>query len=297
MRIGFIGIGLMGRPMVENLLQAGYELVLWNRTRAKAEHFSGRAQVAGSVRELVKTCDLVITMLETGDVVEQLILEESVLAEFSPGQVFVDMSSIPPAQARKIAAALGERGAEALDAPVSGGTVGAETASLSIMAGGPESAFGKIEAILARLGTPRYMGPSGTGQLAKLANQSIVGVTIGAVAEALLLARAGGADLAAVREALLGGFAQSRILDLHGLRMIERAFEPGARSRVQLKDMNMILAEADSLGLDLPLAAQTRGLYRELVQAGFEGLDHSALLLAIEGRNQLDIPEEGETPC
>lgn len=285
MKIAFLGVGLMGAPMIENLIQAGHDLVLWNRTASKAEAFAGRAVIAATPAQAIAQAECVITMLENGPVVRSVALSETALAAYPKGGLLIDMSSSPPELAREIAGRLQVLDCDSLDAPVSGGTVGAKAASLSIMAGGPECAFQRAKPVFAALGHAHYMGAPGTGQLAKLANQSIVGVTIGAVAEALLLAERGGADPAALREALLGGFAQSRILELHGQRMIERSFEPGARSRVQLKDMNTIVDQAQQLGLSLPLAKKTQDLYEDLLRLGHESLDHSALYLALEALN------------
>ncbi len=282
--IAFIGLGLMGRPMVENLLAAGQHLVLWNRSRDKLSAFAHRARLAENPLQAIAQADIVISMLEDGPVVRQVLFAAEVVSAFRPGTLYIDMSSIPPAMAREHAQTLRERGCEALDAPVSGGTVGAAAGTLSIMVGGTPQAFERARPIFAPLGTARYMGEAGTGQVAKLANQAIVGITIGAVAEALLLASRAGADPAAVRDALLGGFAASRILELHGQRMIEQRFDPGARATVQLKDMGMIVAEAESCGLKLPLAEQTLALYREMVERGMGGLDHSGLFKLIESR-------------
>jgi 3-hydroxyisobutyrate dehydrogenase-like beta-hydroxyacid dehydrogenase len=293
MRIAFVGLGLMGQPMVENLLTAGMALLVWNRSPEKAARFKGRAEIVTTLSEAIEAADVVISMLESGPVVHDVIFSETSLQSFKPHTLFIDMSSIPPAMAREHAALLAERSCDALDAPVSGGTIGAANASLSIMAGGSKAAFERALPVLSALGKARYMGAAGAGQVAKLANQAIVGITIGAVSEALLLAMRAGADPVAVREALLGGFAASRVLELHGQRMIDRSFAPGARSTVQLKDMGMILAEADAAGLSLPLAAQTRQLYQDLVDGGLGGLDHSALFLQLEALNSRKTDENG----
>lgn len=286
MKIAFIGIGLMGKPMVENLLAAGHSLILWNRTEEKARAFAGQAHIAATVIDAIAQSDVVISMLENGPIVRALVFSEGSLAAFRPGTLFIDMSSIPPGMAREHAQWLEARHCMALDAPVSGGTVGAAQATLSIMVGGMREAFDRAASVFAALGTARYMGPAGTGQVAKLANQAIVGVTIGAVSEALLLAEKAGADPRAVREALLGGFAASRILELHGQRMIERQFAPGARATVQLKDMGMIVGEAEQVGLNLPLAELTRTLYQDMVAGGFGDLDHSGLFVWLEKLNK-----------
>ncbi|MBK8971764.1 MAG: NAD(P)-dependent oxidoreductase [Hahellaceae bacterium] len=286
MKIAFIGVGLMGRPMVENLLAAGHSLILWNRTATKAQSFAARAVIAANVAEAIAQADVVITMLENGPIVRAVVFNEDSLAAFRPGTLFIDMSSIPPAMAREHAQWLDARGCYALDAPVSGGTIGAAQATLSIMVGGAQEAYARAQSLFSALGTARYMGEAGTGQVAKLANQAIVGITIGAVSEALLLAEKAGADPRAVREALLGGFAASRILELHGQRMIDRQFSPGARATVQLKDMGMIVGEAEQVGLNMPLAELTKTLYHDMVEGGFGDLDHSGLFVWLEKRSQ-----------
>ena len=283
--IAFLGIGLMGMPMTANLLQAGFPMTLWNRTRSKCEVFAGQAVIADQPATAVTAADVVILMLENGAVVEQVLVGSGLLDALQPGALVIDMSSVQPSLARRHSALLAERGVDYLDAPVSGGTVGAAEARLSIMAGGTAAVFERAQPVLTVLGRPLRIGPVGAGQLAKLANQAIVGITIGAVAEALLLAAEGGADPAAVREALLGGFASSRILDLHGQRMIERDFAPGAPARIQLKDLRMILDEARAEGLTLPLAEQTYQRYRNLVANGHSEVDHSGLLLELEHLN------------
>nr|WP_320135051.1 NAD(P)-dependent oxidoreductase [uncultured Amphritea sp.] len=283
MRIAFLGIGLMGRPMASHLLTAGFQLSLWNRTRSKAEALvSLGAQVANTPAEAIADADIIITMLENGPIVDQVLFNSTPTVQFKAGSTVIDMSSIPPEMARQHAEKLQNMAVNYLDAPVSGGTVGAEQASLSIMAGGNAAVFESCQAVFSALGKATYIGPAGSGQLAKCANQAIVGITIGAVSEALLLAAEGGADPAAVREALLGGFAGSRILELHGQRMIDREFNPGATSRVQLKDLRTILDTAHSEQLKLPLVEQTYQQYQKLVDNGLEEVDHSGLLLQLE---------------
>ncbi|WP_421862990.1 NAD(P)-dependent oxidoreductase [Motiliproteus sp.] len=277
-RVAFIGIGLMGLPMATNLLKAGYRPQLWNRTVEKTAPLEALgSEVCDSLEQALSDVDIVITMLETGPVVDQVLYQSGAYRCANAGTLFIDMSSIPPQMARQHAALLAQAGYHYLDAPVSGGTVGAEQATLSIMAGGELHDFDQAKALFQVMGTPHHVGPCGTGQLAKLANQAIVGITIGAVSEALLLAEAGGADPAAVRTALSGGFAASRILELHGQRMIERDFKPGARARVQLKDMQTIVAEAEQQQLHLPLARQTLAEYQAMIDQGLEELDHSGL--------------------
>ena len=283
-RIAFLGIGLMGRPMAENLLTAGQPPTACTRTRASAAApAAAGAALAARPADAGAAADIVITMLEDGPTVESVLFgAPAVAAALRPGTLFIDMSSIPPDTARRHAAALGARGIAYLDAPVSGGTRGAAAAALAIMAGGAAADFARAAPVLRRLGRPVHVGPAGTGQLAKLANQAIVAITIGAVGEALLLAAAGGADPAAVREALTGGFADSRILAEHGKRMLDRDFRPGGRSRIQLKDLDTILAAAAEAKVELPLSARVADLFRALIAGGGGEYDHSALLLQLE---------------
>ena len=289
--IAFLGIGLMGRPMAINLLEAGYSLIAWNRTQHKAEALSSLgAHVAESPAEACAQADIVITMLENGPVVDKTLFSDDTLTSCRSGTLVIDMSSIPPELAKQHAAKAKAQGLGYLDAPVSGGTVGAEQATLSIMAGGEKSDFEQARPVFDVLGkAATYIGPAGSGQLAKCANQAIVGITIGAVSEALLLAAEGGADPAAVREALLGGFASSRILELHGQRMLDRDFMPGATSRVQLKDLRTILDTARSEQLTLPLTQRVHDEYLSMVNNGNENADHSGLLLQLEALNQCQL--------
>jgi 2-hydroxy-3-oxopropionate reductase len=285
-RIAFLGIGLMGAPMAERLVKAGHDLVLWNRTRAKAEAIAG-ARVAATPGAAARDADVLITMLETGPVVEAVLFGENGAAVvLKRGALVIDMSSSPPPLARDHAERFAAHGIGYLDAPVSGGVVGARAGTLAIMAGGSPADFARANGIFEALGRPTLVGPAGSGQLAKCCNQAIVAITIGAVAEALLLAAASGADPAAVREALLGGFADSRILQLHGRRMIERDFLPGGRARVQLKDQDTILAAAKAANLRLPLSECVTELYRDLVKQGGSELDQNALLLQLERINR-----------
>lgn len=284
-RIAFLGIGLMGAPMVERLIAAGHPIVLWNRTAAKADAIAG-ARVAPSPAAAAAEADVLITMLETGPVVEAVLFgEHGAAAALKRGALAIDMSSSPPPMARDHAQRFAVRGIGYLDAPVSGGVVGARAGSLAIMAGGTAGDFARAQPVFAPLGRATLVGPAGSGQLAKCCNQAIVAITIGAVAEALLLAAASGADPVAVREALSGGFADSRVLALHGKRMIERDFLPDGRARVQLKDQNTILAAAADAKLQLPLTECVTGLYRDLVAHGGSEFDQNALLLELERRN------------
>lgn len=290
--VAFLGIGLMGLPMAANLIDAGYRLQVWNRTYDKTRPLTDKGAVAfDTASAAVEDADIIITMLENGPVVEQVLFASQAVNHCRQGSLIIDMSSIPPQMAKDHSRRLKQAGLNYLDAPVSGGTVGAEQASLSIMAGGDRNDFDAALTLFSCLGKATYIGPAGAGQLAKCANQAIVGITIGAVSEALLLASEGGADPAAVREALMGGFASSRILELHGQRMIDRNFVPGATSRVQLKDLNTILDTATEASLTLPLTQCVRDSYQAMVNNGLEERDHSGLLLQLEALNNSRLNE------
>jgi 2-hydroxy-3-oxopropionate reductase len=284
--VAFLGIGLMGAPQARNVLKAGFAVTAWNRSIAKAEALIPfGARVAASPADAVRDADVVVVMLENGPIVEDVLFRRGVMEALKPGSVVVDMSSIKPAEAKDHARRLAERQVAHIDAPVSGGTVGAEQGTLAIMAGGEAGIFAKVDPILRAMGRPVHVGPAGAGQFAKLANQIIVGVTIGAVAEALLLARQGGADPAKVREALRGGFAESRILDLHGQRMIERDFSTKGRTVTHLKDLDNALDAAHRLEIDaVPYTALTADLFHGLLDTVGD-LDHSALIVELERRN------------
>ena len=286
LRIAVLGTGMMGLPIARRLCQAGHQVHAWNRTRSKAELLvNDGAQVHEQAADAVRQADMAISLLESGPVVADVLFHQGVAEALAPGALFIDMASIQPAEARAHAAQLMARGAAYLDAPVSGGTVGAEAGTLAIMVGGEATDFSRAQPVFAALGRATHVGPHGTGQLTKLANQMIVGITIGAVAEALLLAAKGGADMAKVREALGGGFADSRILQLHGQRMVERDFAPRGRMTVQLKDMRNALATAQELGFDAPVSTLLESLYAEAVAHGLDGLDQSGLFVELAHRN------------
>lgn len=284
--VAFLGIGLMGSRQAKRLLDAGYPLTVWNRSREKAEALTVfGARVVDTASEAASSADIVILMLENGRIATDVLFSQGVAEALRPGTVLVDMSSIKPAEAQEHANHLEERGVHHIDAPVSGGTLGAEQGTLAIMAGGKTDVFSRVEPILEVMGRPVHVGPHGAGQLAKLANQIIVGVTIGAVAEALMLAQRGGADPAKVREALRGGFAESRILEVHGQRMVERDFITKGRSVTHLKDLDNALDAAERIDLDiLPYTALTADLFRGLIENAGD-LDHSGLLVELERRN------------
>lgn len=274
----------MGAPMARRLLGAGFPLTVWNRSIEKAEPLKAAgAKIAPSAAAAVADADFAVTMLDNGAVVTEVLFGQGVNEALPKGSVLIDMSSIPPSVARDHAARLVEQGRHHLDAPVSGGTVGAEAGTLAIMAGGPEDVFQRALPVFAPMGRAIRVGPSGAGQISKLANQTIVGITIGAVAEALLLAEKGGADPAAVREAIRGGFAESRILEVHGKRMVDREFTPGAKSTTQIKDLETILETAREIGFEMPLSREVYGRYLDLRDRLKGGdLDHAALFLQLK---------------
>lgn len=286
-RIAVLGTGLMGAPMARRLLAAGFSVNVWNRDTGKANALASfGASVLTTAPEAVKDVDVVLTMLSDGAAVTDVLFAGGVADALKPGAMVIDTSSIAPPIARNHADRLAERGVKHVDAPVSGGVVGAEAGSLAIMAGGDADVIESLGHVFAALGRVTHVGPSGAGQICKLANQQIVAITIGAVAEAMMLVEAGGASRAKFREAIRGGFAESRILDLHGARMVERRFEPGGPSRLQLKDLNAVAAMAETYGLSLPLTEDVRQAFEAFVGEGHGDLDHSALLLHLEKINQ-----------
>ncbi len=286
MKIALLGTGLMGAPMARRLCGAGFDVTVWNRTRAKAEALAADGvTVADTAAAAVREAHLAITMLEHGDAVQDLLFAQGVADALPRGALLIDMSSIKPAQAREHAAALATRGVGHVDAPVSGGTLGAQAGTLTIMAGGDAADFARAQPVFAPMGRSTHVGPHGAGQLAKLANQMIVGITIGAVAEALLLAERGGADPAKVREALKGGFADSRILEVHGQRMVERDFAKRAAVTVQLKDLRNALATGAETGFEAPITQLFEQLYASTAEHGWPDVDHAGLWLELARRN------------
>ncbi len=285
-QIAFLGTGLMGAPMTRRLLAAGFAVTVWNRDASKAEPLAAAgAQLANSPAAAVKDADVVFTMLSDGPAVEDVLFVKGAADALKKGAVVIDTSSIAPPMARDHAIRLAQLGIAHVDAPVSGGVVGAEAGTLAIMAGGDADIVEDLAEVFAPLGRVTHVGPSGAGQICKLANQQIVAITIGAVAEAMMLVEAGGASREKFREAIRGGFAESRILDLHGQRMVDRRFEPGGPSRLQLKDLNAVAAMAETYGLALPLTADIRQAFDDFVADGNGDLDHSALLLHLEKHN------------
>ncbi|WP_420476877.1 NAD(P)-dependent oxidoreductase [Noviherbaspirillum sp. ST9] len=292
--IAFLGIGLMGKPMATRLLQAGFPVVAWNRTLAKAMSLEAmNAVVEEQVSDAVKQADIVITMLEAGPVVRDVL--QGAVGAMRPGTLVVDMSSTQQSEAQEFHAYLKAFGLSFIDAPVSGGVVGAEAGTLAIMAGGDADDFARAAPVLKVMGRPTLVGPAGCGQVAKLCNQLIVGGTLCIVAEALLLAQAGGADPVAVRTALRGGFAESRILEVHGQRMLDRNFLPGGQVKSQAKDLENVLVAAAAAGVSLPVAELVTQTYRSILDA-VPHADQSAALLALErlnpGKRVGDAPDK-----
>ena len=286
MKIAVLGIGLMGYPMARRLCQAGHRVSVWNRTPEKAARLAPLgATVHARADDAVRSASTVICLLENGAVVGDVLFSQGVAATLAADSLVIDMSSIQPREARDHAARLSEMGVAHLDAPVSGGTLGAEQGTLAIMVGGKSAEYDRAQTVFQVFGRATHVGPHGAGQLAKLANQMIVGITIGAVAEALLLCEKGGASMAKVKEAITGGFADSRILQVHGQRMVDRDFAPRGRMSVQLKDLRNALATAEEIGFDAPVTRLFEKLYRDGIEHGLTDLDHSGLFVELASRN------------
>lgn len=277
MKIGFLGTGLMGAPMVRRLAAAGHTLIVWNRSFEKAAALSDCAQAVIEPAMVANGADIVISMLLDGPVTREILLTNGVLEALDKNSIVIDMGSVDPDTDKHLAKCCSERGCTLIDAPVSGGVVGAEAGTLSIFVGGDYSAFLQVEPVLSAMGRPTHLGPVGAGQLTKLANQLIVAGTIGAVAEGLLLAERGGCEPASVRQALMGGFADSKILELHGQRMVEGNFTPGGRSAAQLKDIDNALVAAARQRLRFPVGEAVQAAFRDLVEThNGADLDHAA---------------------
>ena len=269
--------------MVRRLLQAGYSVTVWNRTHSKAQVLSAAgARAVASLSEAVADAQVVISMLEAGPIVAQVL--HDALPSLSPDVLWVDMSSTRQSEAQQFHVTLQDAGHAFVDAPVSGGVGGAQAGSLAIMAGGSQASYARIEQLLSAMGRPTLVGPAGSGQVAKLCNQLIVGATLNIVAEALLLAQAAGADAAAVRTAIRGGFAESRILEVHGQRMLERNFVAGGQVKSQIKDLHNILAAAEAANVTLPVTQLVTQRY-ETIATTHATADHAAALLALEELN------------
>ena len=277
----------MGLPMAKNILKSGYKLIAHNRSREKLKPLKqSGAQIATSIGNLVLNSEVIITMLTDDKAVDEVIGSTEFLNNLKAGSIVVDMSSTKPSTATKHAKNLKLKNIHFLDAPVSGGTIGANDASLAIMVGGEQNTFNKVNKILKSMGNPTLVGPSGSGQVSKLANQIIVGLTIGAVAEAITLCEKAGADPNKMIEALTGGWADSKVLKTHGKRMIDKDFSPKGKTSVHLKDMNNIIECAHRYNLHLPISKLVKEMYKSLVENGYGEIDHSSLYKEIERLNK-----------
>jgi 2-hydroxy-3-oxopropionate reductase len=283
-KIGFIGLGIMGKPMAMHILKAGYEVLVLEKNKAAGELVKAGARSFRTNAAIAQQCDAIITMLpDSPDVKEVVSGKDGILEGVQPGALFIDMSTIAPSVAKELYELFQQKGVEAIDAPVSGGQTGAEAATLSIMAGGTAQAFQRALPILQVMGKNIvHIGGPGAGQTTKACNQIVVGVTIQAIAEAFTLAQKAGVDLEKMREALLGGFAQSRILDLHGKRIIERNFKPGFKIKLHRKDMNIALQAGRELSVPLYGTAQVAAHMDALIAQGHGEADHSSIALLME---------------
>ena len=287
MNIGFIGIGLMGFPMSKNLLKSGYNLKAYNRSQDKADRLKEfGAEISTSIKGVVTNSDVVITMLTDDAAVEKVMGSDEFISSIKERATVIDMSSVNPVITKKYAEILKEKNINYLDAPVSGGTIGAEEASLAIMVGGDEKIFKECYELLKILGNPTLVGPVTSGQISKLANQIIVGVTIGAVAEAVTLCEKSGTNPSKMIEALSGGWADSKILQTHGKRMINKDFSPKGKTTTQLKDMTNIIDAGKTVETHLPISSLIKEMYKDLVANGYGNTDHSSLYNAIEKINK-----------
>ncbi len=284
MKIGFIGLGIMGRPMAQNLMKGGHTLYLSSRSGVPQDLVGSQAIACKTAKEVAQNAEVIITMVPDTPHVESVLFGKDGVAEgLSAGKIVVDMSSISPIETKKFAAQINKLGGEYIDAPVSGGEVGAKNATLTIMCGGTEAAFAKVKPLFELMGKNiTLVGGNGDGQTCKVANQIIVALTIEAVGEALLFASKAGADPAKVRQALMGGFASSKILEVHGERMIKRTFNPGFRIELHQKDLNLALSGARALGLSLPNTATCQELFNACAANGGSAWDHSAMVRALE---------------
>ena len=285
-KVGFIGTGLMGFPMAKNLLKSGIKLKVYNRSIKKAEPLKKfDAEISSTLANVVKNNNFIIIMLTDDKAVESIMGNSDFLDNLNPGSTVIDMSSIKPTTAIKYENILKSKNVNYLDAPVSGGTIGAEEASLAIMVGGKQSVFDNSESILKMMGNPTLVGPAGSGQVSKLANQIVVGVTIGAVAEAITLCEKAGANPYKLIKAISGGWADSKILQTHGKRMIEKDFSPKGKTSTHYKDMNNILDCANLHNIHLPISSLVKEMYKNLIDNGHGNTDHSSLYMEIERIN------------
>jgi 2-hydroxy-3-oxopropionate reductase len=295
MKLGWIGLGIMGAPMAGHLRAAGHELFINTRSAVPKALQDAGAVACASPAEVAKKADVIFTMVpDTPDVQKVLFGDNGIASALTKGKTVIDMSSISPIETKEFAKQVEATGADWLDAPVSGGEVGAKAASLTIMVGGKDEVFAHLQPLLALMGKNiTHVGPAGAGQITKVANQVIVALNIAAVAEALVFASKAGADPARVRQALMGGFASSRVLEVHGERMIKRTFNPGFRIKLHQKDLNLALQGARALGVALPNTAMTAQLMQACAAAGLADMDHSALVQALEGMAQHAVADGG----
>ena len=285
--IAFIGIGLMGFPMAKNLLKFGYNLKAYNRSQDKADRLKEfGAEISVSIKDVVTNSDIIITMLTDDNAVEKVMGSDEFISNIKEGATVIDMSSVNPVLTIKYSKKLKEKKIDYLDAPVSGGTIGAEEATLAIMVGGDEETFKNCYDLLKKMGNPTLVGPVSSGQISKLANQIIVGVTIGAVAEAVTLCEKSGTNPNKMIEALSGGWADSKILQTHGKRMIDKDFTPKGKTTTQLKDMTNIINAGKAVETHLPISSLIKEMYNDLVADGHGNTDHSSLYNAIEKINK-----------
>jgi 2-hydroxy-3-oxopropionate reductase len=284
MKVGFIGLGIMGKPMAQHLINGGHTVYLFSRSGVTQDLIDAKGIACTTAKDVAHNADVIITMVpDTPDVEKVLFGRDGVAAGLTAGKIVVDMSSISPIETKQFAARINEMKCEYIDAPVSGGEVGAKNAALTIMCGGSEAAFAKVKPLFELLGKNiTLVGGNGDGQTCKVANQIIVALTIEAVGEALLFASKAGADPAKVRQALMGGFANSRILEVHGERMVKRTFNPGFRIELHQKDLNLALSGARALGISLPNTATAQELFNSCVAHGGAAWDHSAMVRALE---------------
>jgi 2-hydroxy-3-oxopropionate reductase len=295
-KIGFVGLGIMGTPMAGHLVKAGHEVYLYSHSSVPQPLIDTGGKPCANGKEVAQKADLIILMVPDTPNVRSALFDANGIAEgLAPGKIVVDMSSISPIETKEFARRVNDLGCQYLDAPVSGGEVGAKNATLSIMVGGSETTFERVRPIFELMGKNiTLVGKNGDGQTAKVANQIIVALTIEAVGEALLFAAKAGADPAKVRAALMGGFASSKILEVHGERMIKRTFDPGFRIELHQKDLNLALSTARTLGVSLPNTATAQELFNACAAHGGKAWDHSAMVRALEGLANFEVGQKAE---
>ena len=292
--LGFVGLGIMGRPMAEHLIRADHDVYLFSRSGVPQDLIDAGGRACASAKEVAENAEVIFTMVPDTPHVRAVLFDAGGIAEgLSPGKIVVDMSSISPIETKTFARRINDLGCSYLDAPVSGGEVGAKNATLSIMVGGPPDVFDNVKPLFRLMGKNiTLVGGNGDGQTAKVANQIIVALTIEAVGEALLFAAKAGADPAKVREALMGGFASSKILEVHGDRMVKRTFEPGFRIELHQKDLSLALSSARELGMSLPNTATAQELFNACAAHGGKAWDHSAMVRALEAMANFEIGQQ-----